>query len=223
VTYIAAELGPLVGETVLVRYDARDVGRIYVFGGMDATAFICVAECPELTGIDRRAVAIAAKRRAREIDKEMRAEARRLKARVKPHRIAAEIAAKAARDAAGVIAFPHPALDHATPALDAAARAIAPPEPAPAGHDPAALESGARRIAALEARTAARAREETSEERFARYRALEARAAAGETILELDRRWMRFFRTTSEYDTGVLFEREFGPPATTNKRVGASG
>jgi transposase InsO family protein len=58
--FIAPELEAHVGRNVTVRFDAldHDLGRLYVFG---EEGFICVAECPERTGMDRREVAIKAK------------------------------------------------------------------------------------------------------------------------------------------------------------------
>jgi putative transposase len=60
--FIAPELEAWVGREVFVRYDAihHDLGTVYVFGG-DDMAFICKAEAPERTGMDRREVAIKAK------------------------------------------------------------------------------------------------------------------------------------------------------------------
>ena len=122
--YIAGALGALVGERVYVRYDPDDFGRVYAYGG-DPVAFICIAEAPERTGISRRAVAAEAMRQRSEVDKNVRKEARRLKAQIKPHRIAERILAKARDDADGLVAFPAPASLHETPALTAATDAAA--------------------------------------------------------------------------------------------------
>jgi hypothetical protein len=56
--FIAPELEAWVKREVFVRYDPihHDLGTIYVFGG-DDMAFICKAEAPERTGMDRREVA----------------------------------------------------------------------------------------------------------------------------------------------------------------------
>ncbi len=60
--FIAPELHSWVGEQVQVRWDAldHDLGRLYVFGyvaGQGEQQFVCIAECPERTGMDRREVA----------------------------------------------------------------------------------------------------------------------------------------------------------------------
>jgi hypothetical protein len=60
--FIAPELEAWVGQVVQVRYDPlhHDLGTIHVFGGDDGR-FICLAQNPERTGIDRREVAIRTK------------------------------------------------------------------------------------------------------------------------------------------------------------------
>lgn len=60
--FIAPELEAWVGREVQVRYDSvhHDLGTIYVFGG-DDLQFICAAQAPERTGMDRREVANKAK------------------------------------------------------------------------------------------------------------------------------------------------------------------
>lgn len=65
--FIAPELHSWVGKLVQVRFDAldHDLGRLFVYGhveGQGEQEFVCIAECPERSGVDRRAV--AAKSRA---------------------------------------------------------------------------------------------------------------------------------------------------------------
>src|SRR5690606_36912574 len=61
--YIAPELATLIGERVQVLYDPADVGRVVVY---HSEQFVCVAECPEVSGVSRREVAIEASKRQRE-------------------------------------------------------------------------------------------------------------------------------------------------------------
>lgn len=60
--FIAPELESWVGREVQVRYDLvhHDLGTVFVFGG-DEGGFICLAQNPERTGMDRREVAVKAK------------------------------------------------------------------------------------------------------------------------------------------------------------------
>lgn len=82
--YGALELALCVGQRVKVLYDPEgDMGKVYVF---DAHGdFICVAECPEITGVDRRQFAIACKAvqraNAQRLRRESRAAAKTLNVR----------------------------------------------------------------------------------------------------------------------------------------------
>jgi len=60
--FIAPELEAWVGREVQVRFDAlqHDLGTLHVFGG-DDMQFVCIAQAPERTGMDRRDVARQAK------------------------------------------------------------------------------------------------------------------------------------------------------------------
>lgn len=127
-TYIAPELEAYVRQRVQVRYDETDIGKLFIFD--EDSAFVCVAEAPEITGIDRQTVANEAKARQRHRISEER---RRLKKAAKTERIAdvaEEILAHARRNTVGVLTFPTPATSHESDGLDAAARAST------ARHDP---------------------------------------------------------------------------------------
>ena len=65
--YIAPELEAWVGRVVQVRYDPihHDLGTVYVFCA-ETGRFVCLAQDPHRTGIDRREVAIKAKTMQRE-------------------------------------------------------------------------------------------------------------------------------------------------------------
>ena len=124
--YIAAELGPLVGERVHVRRDPADYGRVYVFeiGPNDTmAAFVCIAEDPVRTGIDREEVAREARRLAREADKEARKWARDLARARQPVKAIDDVLAHAAAEAESVVAFPAKTETHESDGLAAAAAA----------------------------------------------------------------------------------------------------
>lgn len=121
-TYVHAELGPVIGERVHVRYDPADLGRIYVFRGADG-AYLCTAECPELIGIDRRQAAAKMRKRQRAAIRERRAALKREARGVRTGDVVAEILAERAEEARRLAAFPQPCLVHETPALEAAGEA----------------------------------------------------------------------------------------------------
>ena len=100
-TFIAAEMGAYVGVSVHVKYDAADLGAIYVFEAATG-AFVCKAMCPERTGIDRAEAAAMAKAiQARFIATE-KAKLRRAVAAIKPETVAEDIL-NAGRRAATVV------------------------------------------------------------------------------------------------------------------------
>ena len=119
-TFIAPELGGFVGEKVQVRLEPADMGRIVVYG--QDYKFICIAEAPERTGLDRREVAVKAKEIQKELQRKSREEFKRIGRDNRVHNIADEILAAAQSDR--VIEFPRKTQPHNTTALDAAADAV---------------------------------------------------------------------------------------------------
>jgi putative transposase len=120
-TFIAPELALIIGEPVLVRFDPIDMGRIYVFHDDE---YICTAECPERTGIDRQRVAREATRRQRE---SIQAQKKALKQVAKQHKvgtIAEEMLAAETRKNQGLVAMPKQTIDHQTEELIRAAEAV---------------------------------------------------------------------------------------------------
>lgn len=125
--FIAPELEAWVGREVQVRYDAlqHDLGRLYVFGG-DDLHFICLAEAPERTGMDRRDVAVQAKAMQ---TKRVQDERRALKAAAKKvgtDQVVDEILRHRATAAGKLATLPgRAAAPHASAGLTAAAQAAA--------------------------------------------------------------------------------------------------
>jgi transposase InsO family protein len=154
--FIAPELGALEGRKVHVRLDPCDMGRIWVFDA-DSSEFVCEAVAPERTGADRRQIAARARELQRATVREGVKDLRKTARRIKAHTIIDEVLA-AARDEAGrVVALPRPGEAHETPALDEAARALAPKE---RPYEPSPEELAAARTAGVEMeRKAARRRD----------------------------------------------------------------
>ncbi len=140
--YIAAELGSLGGALVSVRRDPADLGRIFVYhrAGRKRGRFICIAEDPVRTGIDRAEIAARAKASANQVDKAARQWARELQRKHKPETAMDDVLTHARREAERVVALPRKgeahdpaALIEAGRAADAAKAADAPPAPPPSG------------------------------------------------------------------------------------------
>ncbi|MGD9539053.1 MAG: DNA-binding protein [Alphaproteobacteria bacterium] len=152
-TYIAAELGLVVGERVRVLRDPADLGRIIVYAGRDER-FLCIAEASEVTGIDRRAVALAARAKQKAF---IAAQRKALKANAKAQGlgdIAFEILDERRRHNANLVAFPTSITPHETPALTEAAKAAQALD-APRGPTPLTADEIAAADAALGALAAA--------------------------------------------------------------------
>lgn len=189
-TFIAPELGVWIGRRVHVRRDPEDMGRIVVYSADDGT-FVCVAECPERTGLDRRAVAMEARALQAEAVKQARADARAARRKWTPERVADEILAAGARDTDSLVAFPRPVETYETPALAEAARAAAGRAPIAPLTDEQEARAAAQ-IAKMAARTAAPApvsdpdrRPDHSDEALARWI-----LAHPDQADEYDRQWL---------------------------------
>lgn len=195
--YIAGFL--TVGDTVLVRMDPADMGRVHVYSE-GWLAYLGEALCPELAGIDpAAAIAAARSEQKRLIDDRMRsvrAEARRIKAAD----MAPAIHRQALVAAGTVIEFPKSSQPHDTPAL-AAAREAARDDVAPTAHAPeiAALAARMRAEEAAGANVAPLRTEETAHQRWRRARSLEEAVATGREVPADELLWLGSYRTGPEY------------------------
>ena len=122
--YIAPELALYVGHRVHVLYDPDDLGRVYVYaeeGG--ETRFVCVAECPDRSGINRQEVAAKAKEMQKANMQEGRKQLRQVTQKVKIEDALAEMYAAAEKADNVVRLRPHDTETHTTAAIDAAKEA----------------------------------------------------------------------------------------------------
>jgi putative transposase len=202
--FIAPELEAYVGESVLVRFDAieQDLGRVYVFGGLDRQ-FLCIAECPERTGMDRREVAA----RGREIQKQRVQEERRvLKAAaraIKTDDIVDEILRDRALKSGKLRLFPAPAEVHDSVGLQAAREAIAATSPTLASRpNQDALDRGGAIVERLMSASPA----QDEEDLWTRYQALSCRS----DLTDAEAAWMHAYETTPEYRANMMVSRALG-------------
>jgi putative transposase len=121
--FIAPELEAFVGQRVRALCDPADLGRLYVYAGEDL-AFLCIAECPERTGMDRREVATMARQmqkdRVQRERKTLRASARK----VGTDQIVEEILTERAEAAGKLHRLPANARPHESDGLEQAKRAV---------------------------------------------------------------------------------------------------
>lgn len=191
--YIAPELGAWVKQSVMVLYDpAGDMGRIFVFGG---EGFVCVAECPELTGIDRQEYAAHGKNKQRAAVQEQRREFKEAAKAANVGSLAEEILAHSEQQHGNVAMFRRAGQAHTTERLSDAAEAIqaAADLDTPAPVTPVSEES-LQRVAELIALNDMP--QDTAEGRFARAIVLlDDLSSAGDSDLE----WLRVYQQSSEF------------------------
>lgn len=197
--FVAAELGGLEGSKVKVLLDEADIGRIYVF---DADgAYVCVAECPERTGISPQEVHAKRKAHQKAAMAKGKAVMKEAAKTANTTNIAREILEEAAIAAGKLAQFPKPTVEHVTAGLVEAGKA------ARAGQAPEAKPVSAAeqaRLAQLEADlTPAKPAEvvqlNPKAAQFARAIDLEQRLAAGDVLSDADGRWLGNFQAGPVY------------------------
>lgn len=200
--FIAPDLGPRVGEQVRVRLDPVDLGRIFVFDL--AGEFVCVAEAPERTGVDRREVAIKGQSMQRAIVQDAR---RALKAKAKQLKtadIVNEILTDKAEAAGKLARLPVAAKPHTTPALaqaGAAFRATRQPGRTISEADIAAAKRSAFARDPEHAKVV-HAIPETARQRWDRWERLSHIQALGGVIeSQKDRDFLELYPESAEYKT----------------------
>lgn len=201
--YIAPELERAMGERVLVRRDDGDMGRIVVY---HEDAFLCVAECPDVTGIDRSEVAAEAKARQRERVQDARAQLRKAGKREAHGDLAKELLDAKARNVASLAILPTDNVVHLTPHLEAASEAADQLEAWERGDAKKQAHDAAVKDSIVHIAREAQQADETGEERF--KWALDALLASD--LNEFDARRLRIYRETPEFQARWDFFTEFG-------------
>lgn len=120
ITYIADNL-PEVGTRVLVKKDLTDLGSIYLFAS--SGEFLCVAQDPLRTGVDRVEIASKLHARQQKYVKEGQKELKKIARQQALDDIHEEILNHRESQLDNIIPLPPRTEDYTTPALDAAAQA----------------------------------------------------------------------------------------------------
>lgn len=224
--YLAPGIMP--GETVFVRLDPLDLGRVWLFAE-DGETFRAVAICPELAGTDPAAALAAAQATQKAFIAERVAPIRREAAKIRPRDMVDAVARQAAKDAGKLAEFPKRAAAHSSSALEGAAGVLPAldilsgkraPQPKPASAAEltmlAKIEAEAANDAAAPARPAnvkPLRQHETSHQRFRRALEIEARMAAGGEISTQEALWFGGYRDGAEYRGLKGLHDEFGDAA----------
>lgn len=208
----------LPGQTVLVRMDPTDAGRVLVFDA-ESGRYVDEGICPALRGISA-ATLLAAKReitseRLAAASKDARDEIKRLTQGPNLLQRALDVAA---RDIPNIVALPKREESHSTPEIAAALDVGRPAERRRLSDDEAVElermraefevqpDERARVVATAEIRSFP----ETPKHRFRRALDLEARVAAGQPIADPDASWLRSYRESAEYLSSQDLFRDFG-------------
>lgn len=197
------------GTTVLCRMDPSDLGRLFVFAA-DGESFLGHAVCPQLRGLDpiETAARVKAEQKAY-LDgrlKPIRAQMRR----IGPRQVAdAQLNAARARTG-NLISFPRPSEAHSTPALGAAAAAVAGGEATPLSAEASAQHETIKAEYGGAAEAIVRRLPETPQQRLKRALEIERRLQAGEDVPADDAHWLGGYQAGPEYRAMAVMLSDFG-------------
>ncbi|MES1936714.1 Mu transposase C-terminal domain-containing protein [Salinisphaera hydrothermalis] len=176
--YIAAELADerVMGEPVQILLDEHDMGRVYCFADLgNGWEFLCIAECPEITGISRQAVAAEVRARNDRAVRDARNAMKRARKKHGTRDVVDDILDHARNNSDRVAHLPgrHDAAESA--ALTAASDAIAASDAKPEAPDTLDSEMREHKRAQIEAEEAEAARERSPKEQFRAWQEMVAR------------------------------------------------
>jgi transposase InsO family protein len=214
-SFIAPELGAYIGETVVVKYDPFDAGKIMVFDGN--RDYICTAVRPELMGLDRSEVAAVSRQTQKKFIAEKKKEVRKISSTAGLKNITDEILQKYAENAPAKPEGKENSVEYNTRALQAAADAMIVSQTM--GEEPETFEelnASAQtvteeakekfaKIIDLESKRVSQP-EKDEQEKAARYQRYEALAARGfQDLSEEEREWLESWRETPEGRVYIRF------------------
>lgn len=209
--YIAPELCDYVRQEVFVQYDPiGDMGRIYV---STEERFICVAECPELTGIDRQEHAAIAKQAQKAHILREKQTLREAAKAANTRGIAAEILEHHRRQVKNLVNFPQPEKSYESDGLHVAADGIRAADALDHGIERTLPEETEERLAEIKVLPVPeRVLSDVDEKdrRFQEWERLDARMQTGGEVSEKDRQWHADYQDTAEFKSRWHMKHEFG-------------
>ena len=120
-SYGASEVGIYIGDTVFIRCDPEDMGAVHCFHP-ETKEFLFTATCPELTGGDRKKMAMEAKAAQKKFMKDEMAKARRNMKAIKPENLHRMVLDQAREDSQNITAFPQKSESYSAKEIDEAQR-----------------------------------------------------------------------------------------------------
>jgi len=219
--YIAPELGPYVGDTVSVFHDPDgDLGRIVVWRQVGAEAeFLCIAECPEVTGVSRAEVSAKAKALARMETNATLAAMKEHARRYRSADVARLILDDAIAHGQNIVTMPNASIPYTTPAIEQAAIAAEQLTPRELPLITELPEGAQARVVELEANHNAlqQARADEEREKDARFqRWLGIKDLPREQIDDDTSEWLAFYTETAEFHARLTLYEGFGPAGMSN-------
>ena len=219
-SYIAPELMAYIGFKVKVRYEPLDAGKIIVY--TPAMDLICVAECPEITGVPRLELATVATATQKKLISARKAELTAISRSTKTKNIASEILQNLSDNADKIVGIPKATTAYTPEALQAAADAVIVMDEI--SNEPTTFEEidaagkedlpvdGEKKLAKIfKLEFAHDVAEDEKKARIKRYEALLAKNFIG--ISEEDDIWRKGWETTGEYRVWAMMRKSFGPCA----------
>lgn len=224
----------LPGARVFVRMDPTDAGRAYLFAP-DGETYLGVAQCPEIAGVDPKALVAETRRRHKTLLEAQSADIKTAMRRIGKRDLADAVLRQAAERAGKLVELPRRADIHTTPQLEAARAALDATPVTPV--DAATAADVARDLAAdrltrtvtsladhVEAKIAGAQAHEgsgatplrrgaTGRQRFSFALALRERIARGDTPDAADLVWLGGYEKTAEHKTMKQMFEDFGEAA----------
>lgn len=186
-------------------FETEDLGRIIVHYENE---FVCVAECPERTGVNRAEIAAKADAEQKE---RLREERRRLKAETKNAPDTDELVARHLREkaeAAGKLAQPNfGAIEYQSHGLEQAGRATRAIDGIPCGTDSMviggmvvpAMQAPKAEVLSLPMPSPLPRTDRPAADNYAEWLDIDRRLQAGEPVSEADIRWHRTYPNSAQY------------------------
>jgi len=206
-TYFNDEMGAYVGKDAMLKYDERDIGRLYAYV---EERFIGVLLCHDILGISRQEAAAAVKAKQKKLVAKQAAEYRAWGREIKEN-MAETVLDYRIAESENVVALPHQTETHRTTGLDEAGRALL----ADAGEQPESTPLTDAEQAVFDAMNADEPADNTPESLrllghdpvrdYRLWESLKARSDRGETLLPAEADFVRGYATTTEHDAMKKF------------------
>ena len=196
----------LPGTEVLVRMDPADLGRVMLFDP-ETEGYLGEALNADLAGLNPAEVVAKAKAMQKAYEDDKIADMRRASRKI-GKRDVADAMRRDAAERSGILAFPKARENYVTPAIQAAAEASF---KTPSRPDATGVSDEAVAAFRAEHKTTAEVvqKPETPDERFRRFRALEKRIEAGDTIPADQHAQLEQYKGQPEYRARMMVLEDF--------------